>query len=153
VERKLSLALILLVFGALLRLAVACTGPEVTPTEVIPTATVVTCEALGTRVAQMEATVVVWETVMPEVMQTAAALYEWSLTPTPGACPPTPTPGGEGCPPTPTPTPVLCQRCLSDADCGPGFICKVCATCYQLCVRVISPNGDCNNCLNAGPIK
>ena len=144
-ERKLSLALILLVFGALLRLAVACTGPEVTPTEVIPTATVVTCEALGTRVAQIEATVVVWETVMPDVMQTAEALYHLSLTPTPDC--------GAGCGATPTPTPALCQRCLTNADCPEGYTCRTCATCYQLCVRIVSPNGDCTNCLNAGPIK
>lgn len=112
--------------------------PTTTPA---PTATCAPtdCSALSTRVAQMEATVAVWETVMPDVMQTAAALYEWSLTPVP-TCPAT------SC----QPTPVLCARCQSDRDCPDGYVCKLCATCYLLCVRVISPNGDCNNCLLAG---
>lgn len=129
--------------------ASSCVEP--TPTAVAETATPAPtatcaptqdCSPLGTRVAQMEATVAVWETVLPDVMQTAAALYEWSLTPTP-AC------TSAVCP-TPTTTPALCQRCRSDYDCPSGYICKSCATCIDLCVRVISPNGDCNNCLMEG---
>lgn len=131
----------------LLALLVACTDP--TPTPVAETATPAPtatcaptdCSALGTRVAEMEATVQVWETVLPDVMQTAAALYEWSLTPTPNC---------SGIPNACQPTPVLCARCQSDRDCPDGYVCKLCATCYLLCVRVISPNGDCNNCLLQG---
>lgn len=140
-EFGLALLVIALAFGS------CVTYP--TPTPPLPTSTPAPtatcaptdCSALGTRVAQMEATVAVWETVMPDVMQTAAALYEWSLTPTP-VCAVT-------CP-TPSPTPALCQRCRADYDCPSGYICKSCATCIDLCVRASSPNGDCNNCLMEG---
>lgn len=121
------------------------TPPLPTPTWTsAPTATcaptpdcAATLAPLSTALANIEATVQVWETVMPDVMQTAAALYELSLTPTPD-CP--------NC----QPTPVLCARCRNSADCPAGYTCQRCATCYDLCVRLISPNGDCNNCLLAG---
>ncbi|OPZ79023.1 MAG: hypothetical protein BWY79_00581 [Actinobacteria bacterium ADurb.Bin444] len=111
-----------------------------------------TLAPLATRVADMEATVVVWETVMPDVMQTCAQAYDsWAALST-AVAQATPC-GSAACPPTPTPTPALCQRCLTSADCPDGYTCRVCATCYQLCVRLSSPNGDCTNCLNGGPIK
>jgi len=100
-----------------------------------------TLAPLSTALANIEATVVVWETVMPDVMQTAEALYYLSLTPC-ATC-------ALSCP-TPTATPVLCQRCRADYDCPSGYICKSCATCIDLCVRAVSPNGDCNNCLLQG---
>lgn len=128
------------------------TPPLPTPTwTASPTATcaptpdcAATLAPLSTALANIEATVQVWETVMPDVMQTAEALYYLSLTPTPN-CLESP----DSCP-TATPTPALCQRCRADYDCPSGYICKSCATCIDLCVRAVSPNGDCNNCLQQG---
>ena len=146
-SNRSAFALTVTAIGIVATIASAVGSCVVEPTPT-PTSTVTntvsptgTPDPLRTRLAQMEATIVVWETIMPDVMQTAEALYYLSLTPCPGGCV------------TPTPTPVLCQRCLTNADCPEGYTCRTCATCYQLCVRIVSPNGDCTNCLNAGPIK
>ena len=70
-----------------------------------------------------------------------------SMTPTPA---PTlsataPIPGA-----TPTPTTVLCKRCEYESECGEGYKCYRCSDGLGRCVRREMPNGDCQNCVNAG---
>ena len=63
---------------------------------------------------------------------------------------PTNTPEIPDSTPTPTPAPIMCRRCEYESECGEGYKCYRCSDGLGRCVRREMPNGDCQNCVNAG---
>jgi len=117
------------------------------------------CRAAGTRLVELSETVAVFETMVPPLAQTAAALWDGcylGMTATAAVLSPTARDGvpAATCSAAPAATEMItCRRCLPNNAtwaCPEGYTCRECATCQWRCVRLASPNGDCNWCVNLG---